>query len=174
MTRKKVNLILWFGIKSICAELHNFWKCQSQFEILPKQIHEMRSNLSLFDPFLELSQTISRRTRKKEKKKTRTTKKTNETITKKLQLPGHASYSGLERSNLILLFRALLSTTINSQMVFEIDKLQNNIHWLQVIYKYKSILCIKKKIEMNWKCVLPALVGQSSLHSRAPEVQWCW
>ena len=118
MTRKKVNLILSFGIKSICAELHNFWKCQSQFGILPKQIHEMRSNLSSFDPFLEFSQTISRCTRKKEKKKTRTTKKTNETITKKLQLPGHASYSGLERSNLILLFRALLSTTIKWKMFF--------------------------------------------------------
>ena len=49
--------------------MHNFWKCQSQFEILPKQIHEMRSNLSSFDPFLELSQTISQCTRKKREKK---------------------------------------------------------------------------------------------------------
>ena len=108
-----------FGIKSICAEMHNFWKCQSQFEILPKQIHEMRSNLSSFDLFLELSQTISQCTRKKREKKTKQPK-----WWQKLHLiPSHASYSSLERSNLILLFWALLSTTINSQIVFEIDKL---------------------------------------------------
>ena len=106
-----------FGIKSICAEMHNFWKCQSQFEILPKQIHEMRSNLSSFDPFLELSQTISQCTRKKEIKKQKQPK-----WWQKLQIPGHASYSSFERCNLILLFRALLSTTINSQMVFKIEK----------------------------------------------------
>ena len=176
MTRKRVNLLLSFGLKIICAELHNFWKCQSWFEISPKQIHEMRSNLSSFDPFLELSQTISRCTREKERKKTNKNNQKDKwnddkknTITRSCQL----QWPWAKQSHPFV-----QSFPVNhNQManVFLIYKFLNNIYRLQVIQKYKSILCKNKrnsnKLFENVSSLLklgnPLLIA---VHLN----KWCW